>query len=107
MGKSIRLPLLTELKIRARHYYYNLFKKRYIAEALKKRKGSCKNCGRCCRVLFFGFFKCPLFDADHNKCKVYGEGMPKSCKRYPFDRGDRYGGKIPELEEHCGYSWGD
>ena len=44
------------------------------------RKGSCVNCGQCCRMVF----KCPFLKYKNNKayCLIYSF-RPLSCKKYP------------------------
>lgn len=97
-----KMGFFDEVCIRLRHHYYNTFKKEEIKRLLKKRKGKCKACSKCCEIKFFGLLTCSFLK--NGKCSIYKK-QPASCRNYPFDKKDRYDGKIPELESSCGYYW--
>ncbi|MDP3990942.1 MAG: hypothetical protein Q8P63_01460 [Candidatus Nealsonbacteria bacterium] len=91
--------------MRLRNQYYGLFRKKLLVKKLAERKGECRHCGTCCRVMQLGF-KCRFFDEKTNNCRLYGTKlMPRSCKSYPFDLENSCRDKITEIREKCGYYW--
>ncbi|MBI5374316.1 MAG: hypothetical protein HZA77_02710 [Candidatus Schekmanbacteria bacterium] len=83
-----------------RRYFICRFKPAYIEEQLKKRTGSCLQCGKCCDMSI----KCPLLKKcnDTISCRIYSSGRPKSCILFPIDRRD-----IADVGNICGYSFND
>ncbi len=72
------------------------FKKQYVQTQLFNRRGSCRQCGTCCNLLF----TCPAL-TKQGKCLVYGMCRPDACKVFPIDQRD-----IEEIRlcgGHCGY----
>ncbi len=84
-----------------RRNFYMSFRKKYIRESLKKRKGGCKACG-CCKTMLF---QCKYFDKNTGLCKIWEEkgwkGIPYACKIYPFDEKD----KIIYSKLNCEFYW--
>ncbi|MFC1501509.1 hypothetical protein ACFL58_03575 [Elusimicrobiota bacterium] len=77
-----------------RRRFFGLFKRREVKERLKKRRGECLRCGRCCRIVV----KCPFLKIDENQkssCRIHFV-RPYHCRNYPFDLADS------EIEG-CGY----
>ena len=85
-----------------RRRFYLIFRKKYIEESIKKRKGKCKNCS-CCEVHLFGKkYNCRYFDKETKLCKIYNtKKMPKTCFIYPFDERDKW----DEFKNGCGFYW--
>ncbi|RMF97836.1 MAG: hypothetical protein D6734_01210 [Candidatus Schekmanbacteria bacterium] len=79
-----------------RRYFLVRFKKRYVEEQLKRRRGKCLQCGKCCEMSF----KCPLLDKSGNQlsCRIYKKGRPLSCRLFPIDERD-----IEDVGGRCGY----
>jgi len=73
--------------LRRRIYWY--FRRDVVEKYRKLRRGSCKNCGRCCRL-------CPFLDTKTNKCRIY-KWRPAICREYPLTPEDVKA--IPE----CGF----
>ena len=82
------------LKGQWRRLFLNFARKSYVEDQLKKRKGYCKQCGKCCELAY----KC-FFLTDTRKCTVYHKGRPKQCTTFPLDQRDI--DDIPGGE--CGY----
>jgi hypothetical protein len=61
--------------------------KGYVEKQLKKRKGKCLRCGKCCKGL-----KCPVVKWDTKKkqwvCEVYGKWFWNhvNCSTYPYNQ---------------------
>jgi len=89
-----------------RRNLYNIFKKRYIEEQLKKRKGKCNQCGNCCRATEAIFIKCKYLKG--NKCEIFDKLHFKrdpKCRlyQYPFDEKDKF---MANKKYACGLYWG-
>ena len=72
------------------------FRKEYVQCQLLVRKGSCRQCGACCNLLF----TCPML-TKQGRCLVYGSCRPQACKVFPIDQRD-----IDEVKfcgGQCGY----
>lgn len=72
-----------------------LVDKHYTEKKLKKRRGKCKKCGRCCAG-------CIYLDKKTNLCKTYNNRPFLCYKNFPLDKIDQ---KIWGIED-CGYSFG-
>jgi len=85
--------------IRKRYYY--IFKKKYIAESISRRKGKCKKCGYCEEIRpMIGLKYCKFYDKKNKKCKIYPT-QPGTCHAYPFDEKDKWN----YTKGKCGYYW--
>ncbi len=84
-----------------RREFYLRFRKIYVREQLKKRKGHCKGCG-CC---IMATPQCKHFNSKTGECIIWKtkgfDAMPLDCKIYPFDEQD----KILFAKKNCGYHW--
>jgi hypothetical protein len=58
-------------------------KKKYIQQQLIARRGTCRQCGTCCNLLF----TCPML-TKQGHCLVYGTCRPQACKVFPIDQRD-------------------
>jgi Fe-S-cluster containining protein len=68
--------------------------KNYINDKLKKRTGSCKKCGKCCK-------SCWHLNKKTNLCKVYDK-RPWFCyKDFPIEKYDK---KLWKIQD-CGYEF--
>lgn len=66
----------------------------YVRNSLGKRKGECKNCGKCCG-------DCTCMD-ENNRCKIYNTRPEIFClKEFPIDRLQL---KLWGIKD-CGYYW--
>ncbi len=84
-----------------RRVFYYKFKRKYIIENLKKRKGKCKRCG-CCSTKIFS---CKYFDTKSKECIIWKlegyDSIPFHCQAYPFDEKD----KTSFAKLNCGFYW--
>jgi len=70
------------------------FNSHYLEDKLKKRRGKCKQCGRCCKG-------CPELNNKTHKCMVYKNRNPMMChKDFPLDKFDQ---KLFGVDKTCGY----
>jgi hypothetical protein len=76
-----------------RRLFLNYVRPSYVDDQLKKRKGDCKQCGKCCELAY----KCP-FLTESRKCIVYHKGRPKQCTTFPLDKRD-----LEDITGECGY----
>jgi hypothetical protein len=72
-----------------------LFRPRWVRRQAERRRGSCRQCARCCRLLVC----CPHL-RDDNRCAIYGSGRPPNCTSFPIDRRD-----LKDVGWQCGYYW--
>lgn len=66
------------------------------ARNLARRRGQCRLCGTCCKLLF----KCPFLD-DCERCKVYTKRADQ-CALFPMSPRD-----LKFLEHTCGFYFAD
>jgi hypothetical protein len=92
VGAILRSPLRGKL----RRIYLTTFRPGYVREQIKKRKGECRQCGSCCRLVFRCFYLTP--DA---LCRTYGHRSAVCCT-FPIDERDRQ-----DVGPHCGYYFED
>jgi len=70
------------------------FNKNYLKNKLKKRRGKCKKCGKCCEG-------CTYLDKETKLCHHYRDRPALSChKDFPLDKADQ---KLFGVEKTCGY----
>ena len=88
--------VVTSFKMQVKRRYLMLLKKEEVNEGLKRRRGECLGCGKCCQ----SSFPCPfLFEKDGMLlCKIH-ENKPDVCKTYPFNESDVF----PHTKDTCGY----
>ncbi len=68
----------------------------YVSSQLRKRRGKCLRCGRCCRLVF----KCPFLKTTKDgktRCTIYTHRSVQ-CKMFPIDKKD-----LKEVNFLCGY----
>jgi len=84
-----------------RRLYLYTFKKKYVQNMVSHRKGECKQCGACCKLLY----KCP-FLIEHPKgfsCKIYGKIRPINCVIFPINEKDICDRNTVLPDVPCGY----
>lgn len=86
---------IRNLKGQTRRICYNYLRKRYVTEQLEKREGNCRQCGKCCSLVF----RCPFLTRE-GKCIIYHKGRPRHCTTFPLDTND-----LRDIEGECGYSF--
>jgi uncharacterized protein (UPF0248 family) len=77
---------------KARRFLLCEFFPGYLQRSLASRAGKCKQCGRCCRIVF----ECPQLK--DNLCRIYYQGRSKVCRTFPIDPRD-----LKEVDGLCGY----
>ncbi len=83
----------SKLKGVFRRFFLNIFRREYVRNQMKLRKGECCQCGQCCQLAF----RCLLL-TNSGKCLIYHKGRPKQCKTFPIDERD-----LAEVDGECGY----
>jgi hypothetical protein len=76
-----------------RRSWLTTFRPGYVRAQRARRRGSCRQCGRCCRL----GFRCPLLTR-RNRCAIYHVVRPANCTRFPIDSRD-----LSEVGGQCGY----
>lgn len=96
-GRTMRqMYFYKQLVAKLRRFYLVHFKPGYVEKQLFLRKGQCRQCGKCCALLF----TCPML-TQKGLCVVYGKCRPKACKFFPIDQNDV--DEITSLGGECGY----
>jgi len=85
---------------KVRRFLYHSLRPRKTAGKLELRRGECRSCGACCRLLF----RCPHLIMEHGKssCRVY-ERRPQNCRVFPMDRYDLGDRDVILPERVCGF----
>ena len=79
-----------------RRFIIQKFNKNYLKQKLKKRKGKCLKCGKCCEG-------CMFLNKKTHLCKIYSHRPRLMCyKEFPLDKFDQ---KIWHVEKVCGYKF--
>jgi len=79
----------------ARRLILRSIDKNYLKKQIKKRKGKCKKCGKCC-------CSCIHLDKKTKLCRVYSKRPWYCYKDFPLDGLDK---KIWNVEKTCGYKF--
>jgi hypothetical protein len=61
----------------------SFFRRESVAAGLQRRRGQCRHCGACCRLLF----RCPLLGTREDGssfCRIY-RSRPAMCSLFPLD----------------------
>ena len=88
VGAILRSPLRGKL----RRIYLTTFRPGYVREQIKNRKGECRQCGSCCRLVFL----CPHLTSEA-LCRTYSRRSDVCCT-FPIDKRD-----LMDVGPHCGY----
>ena len=75
------------------------FGKAYMAARLEEREGACRQCGTCCKFLFY----CPMLTKE-KRCLIYNSCRSQVCRVFPIDQRD-----IDEVAldgGRCGFRFG-
>lgn len=88
--------IVTSFKKQIKRRYLMLLRKDVVEDGIKRRRGSCLGCGKCCK----SSFPCPfVYEKDGlTLCKIHTD-KPEVCKTYPFNEEDIF----PHTSETCGY----
>lgn len=85
-----------------RRFYLVYFRPTYVAYQLKRRRGECKRCGACCKLMFDCWFlkrNQPLAT-----CRHYSLRSP-ACIIFPIDENDLLDRTIIRPDVECGYNF--
>ncbi|MEO0190907.1 MAG: hypothetical protein ABIL18_07995 [candidate division WOR-3 bacterium] len=79
-----------------RRFYICHFRKEMLAYNLKRRRGACLQCGRCCKLVY----RCPMLVGNGStmRCLIYNTGRPQQCRVFPLDHAD-----LADVNFRCGY----
>ena len=78
-----------------RRFFLDKFRMDFIRRRLALRRGECKQCGKCCSLVY----RCPFLQKQGDKfvCRIY-DIRPAQCRHFPIDRRD-----LKEVASICGY----
>lgn len=67
---------------------------------LKMRRGECRRCGACCKLMF----RCPAFEEKNGiaNCKIY-KYRSRICQLFPLDKRDLADRDLIEPTKQCGF----
>ena len=82
-----------------RRTFYFVFRRRYVLEQVRRRKGVCGRHG-CCDLGVLARFRRCIDPDDRTRCLKH-DSKPFGCRMYPFDEKD----KIPETRPYCSFHW--
>jgi hypothetical protein len=80
-----------------RRTWLTTFRPGYVRAEEAHRRGTCLQCGKCCRLAF----RCPMLTRD-NRCRIYHLARTASCRLFPLDSRD-----LREVQGECGYYFVD
>jgi hypothetical protein len=94
--KETRVPELRKLFNKVRRFFICHFEKGLVASNLKRRRGECLQCGRCCKLVY----RCPMLVGNKNsmRCLIYNTGRPEQCRVFPLNTSD-----LADVNFRCGY----
>jgi hypothetical protein len=75
-----------------RRFYLVHYREDYVQGQLALRRGECRRCGSCCRIMF----RCPHLRGE-NQCNIY-HCRYKQCRAFPIDDRD-----LKYLRHTCGH----
>ena len=83
---------------KVRRFVLLRFHQDYVDSQLKNRNGKCRQCGKCCEIMF----KCPFFvrDGSITLCSIY-EDRPGQCAAFPIDKKC-----LSDVGSECAYTFG-
>lgn len=89
-GAILRSPF----RGKVRRLYLTTFRPDYVRKQIEKRKGECRQCGSCCRLVFHCFYL-----TTEDLCRTYSSRC-SVCSTFPIDERD-----LRDVGPHCGYSF--
>ncbi|MBN2383071.1 hypothetical protein JXQ70_09340 [bacterium] len=86
LAARLNETVIKPIKGKMRRFYYCNFRREYVVQQVLLRHGTCKQCGKCCYLLF----KCPFLRQAEGKtyCTIYHGKRPKQCIAFPIDEQD-------------------
>lgn len=87
---------------KARRFYLHVFRRGCVERSIARRKGECRRCGACCKLMFV----CPRLDetTDAVSCAIH-DTRANNCRFFPIDERDLRDRDIIMPEKPCGYSF--
>jgi hypothetical protein len=95
LGQWLLDRLRAPLGGKVRRRYLTLFRKEYVRHQAARRRGECRQCGACCRLVW----RCPFLTAE-NRCRIYGRTRHPNCVAFPIDDRD-----LRDVHGVCGHSF--
>lgn len=82
----LNLKVIQPIKGKLRRFYLCIFRRDYIKKQVLLRHGECRQCGKCCYLLF----KCPFLRHVKGRtyCTIYDGKRPAQCVAFPIDDSD-------------------
>ena len=82
---------------KVRRFWLFVFRRDYLRSQLERRRGACRHCRKCCRLLHRCFFL-----NRSNLCVIYHLPRPFNCRCFPIDEHD-----LAEVDFTCGFYFVD
>lgn len=86
-----------------RRFFWSVCRPGYVGASLALRRGTCRRCGACCRLVW----RCRFFYHDNGlpACKLYNRFRFPNCIHFPIDRRDIADRDHASPHTVCGYWW--
>lgn len=96
LDKERAVPEARKLFNKIKRFFICHFKREVLTSSLKRRRGECLQCGRCCKLVY----KCPFLIVGQStmKCLIYNIGRPEQCRVFPLNTSD-----LADVNFRCGY----
>lgn len=90
---------------RPRRLFYNIFRRRYVAASMARRRGACTRCGACCQM----GARCPFLRYENGLavCRMYNRRRSANCRTFPIDERDLLERDLVFPGRPCGYTFED
>lgn len=75
--------------------------KNYVRRQEELRKGTCKRCGACCKLLFNCPFLSERADGSYS-CRIHNR-RPENCRMFPVDHHDLRDRDVLMPNQSCGF----
>jgi len=85
------VQLITDVWGKARRLYMSSYSRANVVKRLERRRGTCKRCASCCRIVY----RCPFLEG--TRCVIY-ERRFEQCRLYPIDARD-----LASVDGKCGF----
>ncbi|MBA4387112.1 MAG: hypothetical protein C0404_03965 [Verrucomicrobia bacterium] len=88
---------------KSRRLLWNVCRPGYVRSAIEQRKGECRRCGVCCRLIW----RCKFYREEHgvSSCTLYNVYRPPNCRSFPIDHRDIRDRDLIAPHIPCGYWW--
>ena len=93
MAERVASFVRSPVRGKVRRIYLAYLRPGYVRKQQKMKRGECRQCGACCRLIF----RCPFLLGD-SRCAIYDACRTDVCTMFPMDARD-----LGDLPVQCGY----